>query len=141
MVLGALSGIILFQSLSMPAIPALLPRLVSILVLALSFASIANELLFSRKKEDQAEEQGREKVGEKGSISVLAFVLLMLGYWLFAYLIGLLAATFLFMVISPSLMGFQKRRITMAAATVITVLLFACFRWVFQMPLPRGIFF
>lgn len=141
LVLGAFSGILLVQSFSMPPTPALMPRLVSIVVLVLSCAYLGSRLFFSRDQRDPVQEEGRKKGREKGDVSALAFVILMLGYWLFAYIIGLLPSTFFYMLLLPPLMGFRKWRFTAILAAVTTLVLFGCFKWILQIPFPRGILF
>ena len=61
------------------------------------------------------------------------------GYILFIYLIGFIAATFLYLFITPFQLQYKRWPVVVAHALVLTAVLTTSFLWVFNVQLPAGI--
>jgi len=65
-------------------------------------------------------------------------LVLQAGYVAFIYLLGFFVATLLYLILAPIQLGYQHRRVAIAASVVLTLLLAGSFMWLFEIQLPAG---
>lgn len=74
-----------------------------------------------------------------GSLKPIIFTALSVGYFLLTFRLGYFAATFLFLLVTPYLLGLRQHLGIIAAAVLANGFIYFVFQWMLNARLPRGI--
>ena len=128
-VLGGFAAIFLFLSKDYNATAALFPRLIAIA----SLLFLAGIIGGRRRENSNFEIRNSKFTGLRPSIIAVqgAYILLI-------YLFGFFPATFLFLLVAPVQMRYERRGIVLAHGVVFTLALAGSFLWLFNIQMPAG---
>ena len=147
-----IAGILLFSGLffgwtyTFPETAALLPRLVSFVMICLALLYIVIKVVEAKKPQDSR--QRKEKFGQEESegrsdlnqgISWQISSLLMFGFMVLIYLLGFGPATFICGVMVPYLLGYRNYMVAVPFAAGMTAIIVLGFGKLFMIPLPVGL--
>ena len=133
MVMLVISIIFLWLAQSYPLMASRFPKVISSFSLVLAVV-----LLITKIWPNARVDSGRNvKPGQNG-LSWIVFSGLMVLYAIVMQIVGFIAATFLYLLCCPFLMGLKNPMRLGMIAIISALLLFVCTRWVLHVPIPVG---
>ena len=136
LLLGGCAALFLVLSSSYSATASLFPRWVAIASL-LSLAGLIVQLVARRNSPGAPDGRTTEPTFE--IVSRKAIFAGQAAYIVVIYLFGFFAATFMFLMIAPIQMRFNRWRLVLAQSVIVTVVIAGAFVWIFKTELPRGV--